>query len=199
MEENTDLKMEKASRSQEKQDENEGAHNLKTLHGSTTIKVEKIIRHPHYKKKGWVNDVALIQLATAINPSQKVKIISLPNDPIQEGQEGNYDCHTTGWGRTRGKKGSQAIVLQEVKIPIVGHKDCQRKWAMVHENEMICAGGNNAGTCRGDSGGPLACIEGGKWILRGVTSWGHKKCRTDFFSVYARVSTYVDWIKSKTK
>ena len=58
---------------------------------------------------------------------------------------------STGWGRTGNKKGSQAIVLQEAKMPVVSHKVCETKWHTYvrdHEDEMICAGGKKAGACR---------------------------------------------------
>ena len=41
------------------------------------------------------------------------------------------------------------------------------------------------------------CEEGGKWVLRGVVSWGHPKCLTNYYTVFARVSTFVDWINGK--
>ena len=47
------------------------------------------------------------------------------------------------------------------------------------------------------SGGPLVCEEKGSWILRGVTSWGHEKCKTDHYSVYTRVSFYISWIENQ--
>lgn len=50
---------------------------------------------------------------------------------------------------------------------------------------------------KGDSGGPFVCNEGGRWVLRGAVSWGHGKCRTDHYTVFARVSNFVDWIKQK--
>ena len=41
---------------------------------------------------------------------------------------------------------------------------------------MLCASGVSekgiVDTCQGDSGGPLSCAEDGRFVLRGVTSWG---------------------------
>ena len=63
---------------------------------------------------------------------------------------------------------------------------------------MVCAGAAGSSVCNGDSGGPLVCEENGKWVLRGVTSWvTSKACPVITYSVYARVGSYVDWVKSK--
>ena len=66
---------------------------------------------------------------------------------------------------------------------------------------MVCAGSgeaNQAGGCQGDSGGPLVCEEGGKWVLRGAVSWGNSKCRTTHYTVFARISNFLDWISHNT-
>ena len=60
---------------------------------------------------------------------------------------------------------------------------------------MICVGGVGSSLCNGDSGGPLSCLEGGKWVVRGAASWMTQlTCPGDAYSGYARVSSYVDWI-----
>ena len=42
---------------------------------------------------------------------------------------------------------------------------------------MICAGRSYGKTCRGDSGGPLICIDDDNQpMLTGITSWGHSDC-----------------------
>lgn len=40
----------------------------------------------------------------------------------------------------------------------------------------------------------------GQWILRGAVSWGDPKCRAGTtYSVFARISSFVDWIKTHIK
>ena len=64
---------------------------------------------------------------------------------------------------------------------------------------MICGGANGASACVGDSGGPLVCEEAGRWVLRGASSWvSGGRCPTYRFSVYARVSSFVNWVKEIT-
>lgn len=65
----------------------------------------------------------------------------------------------------------------------------------MHESSMVCVGGQGSSVCNGDSGGPLSCMEGGKWVVRGAASWvTSRTCPGNTYSVYARVSSYVNWI-----
>jgi len=64
---------------------------------------------------------------------------------------------------------------------------------------MICAGyaGGGRGTCSGDSGGPLACVDKGMktWRIIGLTSWAKVPCAgPDSPTIFTRVSAFVPWI-----
>ena len=85
--------------------------------------------------------------------------------------------------------------LQQAKVPVISHQQCSKRHT-VHERDMICIGGAGSSLCLGDSGGPLVCEEEGLWVLRGAASfvWG-ADCPVDKYSVYARVSSQIDWIK----
>ena len=110
--------------------------------------------------------------------------------------------YVTGWGRNVGG-GSAADILQQGMLPIASHAQGVKKNSYlvpVVKNKMVCAGSgviNNAGGCQGDSGGPFVCQEGGRWVLRGAVSWGNPMCKTDHYTVFARVSNYLDWISQK--
>ena len=65
----------------------------------------------------------------------------------------------------------------------------------MHERSMVCVGGKGSSICNGDSGGPLSCLEDGKWVVRGAASWiTSLTCPGNTYSVYARVSSHVKWI-----
>jgi secreted trypsin-like serine protease len=105
----------------------------------------------------------------------------------------------SGWGRTVAG-GPSANVLQKAVLPIAHFNHCSERYnrigIRVDYHSMLCAGGQGlSGACQGDSGGPLACLEGGKWTLRGVVSWGTKQCHTHHYSVFAKVSSFVTWMR----
>lgn len=69
---------------------------------------------------------------------------------------------------------------------------------------MICSGQFNAGTCSGDSGGPLSCLLSNapsensnadpRWTLYGLTSFAIGCAEEKYPSVAARVAYYRQWI-----
>ena len=108
-----------------------------------------------------------------------------------------------GWGKLR-VDGNTINKLQELKVPIVSRQVCKKRNqfnAHIVNDKMICAGYNNGvnygSGCHGDSGGPLACEQPDKsWKLYGVVSWGSPLCNgLDRYTVFTRVSKYIDWIK----
>ena len=51
------------------------------------------------------------------------------------------------------------------------------------------------GPPQGDSGGPLACQgKDGRWVLAGLTSYGIGCGWPGYYGIYARVSSFLDWI-----
>lgn len=70
---------------------------------------------------------------------------------------------------------------------------------------MLCAGVKAGGrdSCYGDSGGPLIATVAGRATQLGIVSWGEGpddadvKCgHADVYGVYARVSSFRDWIEA---
>ena len=101
-----------------------------------------------------------------------------------------------GWGRINPNNNALSPYLKQAAAPVASHSDCrQRNGGFVDESSMVCVGGEGSSVCNGDSGGPLSCMEGGKWVVRGAASWvTSRTCPGSTYSVYARVSSYVNWI-----
>lgn len=97
-----------------------------------------------------------------------------------------------GWGHVTGQPKLSPMVLQEVELPIQEPFKCPGIDPLL----QMCAGGEGASGCTGDSGGPLSCFDNGVWVLDGITSFGRRDCFPLQPSVYTRVSSFVDWIDS---
>ena len=96
-----------------------------------------------------------------------------------------------------------ADTLQEVELPIISSKECQRRTklqSLYHVTDnMFCAGYDRGGrdACLGDSGGPLMCADFGRWFLYGITSNGHGCARANKPGVYTKISKYLKWIHTQ--
>ncbi|XP_044609629.1 myeloblastin isoform X2 [Equus asinus] len=129
------------------------------------------------------NDVLLLQLDRPATLNDQVAVAQLP----EQNQEVPQDtrCLAMGWGRL-GTREPLPRVLQELNVTVV---------AFLCRPHNLCTfvPRRRAGICFGDSGGPLIC----NGVLQGVDSFVIRACATthhpDFF---ARVSLYVDWIRS---
>lgn len=63
---------------------------------------------------------------------------------------------------------------------------------------MRCAGrvGQSQGSCKGDSGGPLACERDGRWYVAGVTSWSDGGCMNEGDpGVFSDTLYFRDWVE----
>ena len=60
---------------------------------------------------------------------------------------------------------------------------------------MICAGGDQVDSCKGDDGGPLVINVGDRLTLAGITSWRYGCGVTGSPGVYTKVANYIDWIE----
>ncbi|XP_014369314.2 transmembrane protease serine 12 [Papilio machaon] len=128
-------------------------------------------------------------------------------DPFIEDDNGidvKDECYTTGWGRDQ-TNGSLTDVLLEAEVPILPLNICRDRYSLSLplNDGHLCAGSTDGstGACVGDSGGPLQCRSGGsggrvggRWELRGLTSFGSGCARRGVPDVYTNVAHYVAWI-----
>uniref|UniRef100_A0A3B5M4M6 Peptidase S1 domain-containing protein n=1 Tax=Xiphophorus couchianus TaxID=32473 RepID=A0A3B5M4M6_9TELE len=153
----------------------------------------QIIVHPDYNSNTNDNDVALVQLFSAVTFTNYVRPVCLAADGSVF--PSGLDCWVTGWG-TLSYDISQT--LQEVDVPIVSNSQCSASYSTL-TNNMLCAGLTNGGkdSCQGDSGGPLVTKNGTVWVQAGVVSYGNGCAQPGYPGVYARISNYQTWINSQ--
>jgi len=164
----------------------------------------RAFHHPDWMRPSQLNhDIALIELDRPAKFNAHVQPICLPKkgEQVPVGKK----CYITGWGQyTIGQGGPPAQVLKQSPLNVVSKSKCTnlntRKMGIKVTDEMLCAGYGpnypNSG-CHGDSGGPFVCQDNGKWVLQGSVSWGSGYCDTsEGYTVFARMSQFIDWINS---
>lgn len=135
-------------------------------------------------------DWALVRLQTSFN---------LPTLQLVAGTAYNGGTFTVaGWGATS-EGGAQQRFLMKADVPYLTDFTCKSAYGSSYiSSEMICAGYTSGGidACQGDSGGPLFRRDASnRWVLVGITSWGHGCARSGYPGVYTQVSTFAQKIQ----
>lgn len=174
------------------------------------VKVLEVVKHPAYdlSEVGLpLNDVALLRIEDNEVISKldfdQITFVAKPGSPVL--LSGTM-ATVMGWGAKCESFFCQALTpdsLRAVEVPIVEDADAMADTSYgpyFKEGMMLAAGFNSGGkdSCQGDSGGPLFVHNGAKNVLVGVVSAGAGCARENYYGLYARVTTYVDWIKETT-
>ncbi|KAL2091015.1 hypothetical protein ACEWY4_013278 [Coilia grayii] len=176
-----------------------GEHDLNSDSGrEQIISVSRVYIHSGWNSasvaKGY--DIALLRLSSEATLNSYVQLATLP--PSGQILPNANPCYITGWGRTS-TGGSLSAKLKQASLPIVDHQTCSSSswWGSTVKTTMVCAGGYAESGCNGDSGGPLNCSVGGRYVVHGVTSFvSSSGCNTTRKpTVFTRVSAYIGWIE----
>ncbi|XP_061397820.1 trypsin zeta-like [Musca vetustissima] len=166
--------------------------NFQVGNNGVMVPVKEIIMHENYDPERYDNDIAILVLASPLPLNGfTIRSIELIDDAPAPGSETTI----TGWGAVW-EGGPTHHYLQEVKIPVVSHEDCNYDYGGLITEKMFCAGLRGVGgkdACQGDSGGPLTIRN----KLAGVVSWGAGCARPEYPGVYANVWTLKSWILEK--
>lgn len=101
-----------------------------------------------------------------------------------------------GWGVLNFGDTVSSATLNELGVRRLDISACHGYEGM-SEADQICAGYPEGihNSCSGDSGGPLIARDGPTgYLLVGVVSFGRGCAEPGYPGVYARLSTYRDWI-----
>lgn len=174
-----------------------GEHDLNDRTTGARYKVSQIYMHEDYDSVATNNDIAILELETAITNVSPIK----PLTPELEASLKVGDLLTVmGWGNMSVTDDpSFPTVLQEVQVGLYDREKCNTAYNGGITDVMLCAGFEVGGkdSCQGDSGGPLVINKNGEWYQAGVVSFGDGCGLPDIPGVYARVSKFQDWIKQK--
>jgi hypothetical protein len=152
---------------------------------------------PGSKVKPPEGDIGLLRINTNITG---VNFPSLANTSIGKKINDKTPLILMGWGYDQNKKLADTLRFSRLTLQ---DARSQRDWSGYFNIKTMISAGKYikdekkwSGSCNGDSGGPLLADLGGLTYVVGVTSWGHKQCRTEIPSVFSRVSYYQRDIKA---
>ncbi|AAZ27366.1 S1 family peptidase [Colwellia psychrerythraea] len=173
-----------------------GEHNLKDRTTGVRYKVAQIYMHEDYDSVATNNDIAILELETAITNVTPIKPLTVELESLLK----TGDLLTVmGWGNLSVDDQSFPTVLHKVDVALFDRDKCNAAYGGGLTEQMLCAGFELGGkdSCQGDSGGPLVINKNGEWYQAGVVSFGEGCAVAGFPGVYARVSKFLDWIKEK--
>ncbi|CAI5724719.1 unnamed protein product [Peronospora farinosa] len=164
------------------------------------IEISSIHGHPNYNNKSYVNNFAVLKLAKEVQDDIKPLKLAIPVTKIQPGMWGKV----MGWGSSVAY-GPFSEVLLKLDQQLMSDEDCQiRIGITAFDMTYMCAGGEaNKSPCTGDAGGPLIFEnpEGdGDDVLIGLVTKSMYPCGAEGYpTLYSRVSSVYDWIKTTIK
>ncbi|XP_046549854.1 trypsin-1-like [Haliotis rubra] len=165
------------------------------------LNVNSFEMHENYSTQTTANDVAILKVDpidfNAISNTAPACLATA--DYAMTGQ----DCTVVGFGATSfGGQQPDNYLLQEVSVPTFDGNTCVADQNVLVEmtdpNNQVCAGQAGKDSCQGDSGGPLYCQQKGRQVLTGVVSYGTNCGQDGYPVVYAKVSSYADWIAARS-
>jgi trypsin len=155
------------------------------------IAVTRIIMHPAFSKDTGKNDIAILELGTALPP---------PFATISARKSADPNVGTLAQVAALDFQ-SQSGSLLQTAVPIADDAACAARYGGKFEpDRTICAGfeGGGATACpgTGSAGGPLVLHGAGRKYQIGIVSMAEDCSKPGAaYGFYTRVSFYADWIR----
>ncbi|KAJ0176010.1 hypothetical protein K1T71_008184 [Dendrolimus kikuchii] len=180
-----------------------GAHSLydRYENGRRIVNVADIVIHPSWDPESFANDIALLKLANFIQLTDTIDVVRLPYLSIVSSNFAGMGATASGWGIAAEGVTFVSPTLRERLMTVMTDTLCNTTFFNQLPNNIICGFSENAGTCKGDNGGPMTIFlnSTGETILVGVTSFiSTSGCNDELPSVFTRVQRYLSWISDIT-
>lgn len=149
-----------------------------------------------------VNDLKIVEISNTDKRLGQIAVTvnSNPDLPIDGGT-----MYVSGYGRLS-SGGEIANHLRTAAVPIVPFVQCRPRYFDLQRDGNICAGSSTTDSCQGDSGGALwgftprnesSPVSASPITIYGVVSYGQGCANAFAPGVYARLSTFNDWIQNE--
>ncbi|XP_073898190.1 transmembrane protease serine 11D [Castor canadensis] len=173
---------------------------ISTIFPRLRARIRSILVHNNYRPATHENDIAVVQLSTAVTFTKNIHRVCLP-EATQNIVPGST-AYVIGWGSLT--YGSNTVSdLRQGQVQIISNNVCNasNSYNGAVLPGMLCAGlpTGEVDACQGDSGGPLVQEDPRRlWFILGIVSWGYQCGIPNRPGVYTQVPTYRDWIKQQT-
>lgn len=166
-------------------------------------RIAKEVRpHKHFTTPDDIdNDIAVLHLNKPFVFTKYIQSICLDSGNQKVSKTG---CFASGWGAESNENQGLSQFLKKVPMDQVDNEICEKQLRIATKRDnfllsknFICAGGKEFDLCVGDSGAPLVCPSGDKFVLTGLSSYG-VSCFTETPGVYTSVAKYVEWIHDQS-
>lgn len=187
---------------------NDGRHQAQTFevvfgsqflfHGGLRIFANGILVHPLYHARTLANDVAILRLSRPVTFSNTIRPIKLPTGAYRNMDFTGVWAKASGYGRYSDLTNTNVnTVVRHTFLHTIPLNSCRAIYGNMVLDSNICTNGHGGvGICQGDSGGPLTVNVAGEDMLIGISSFvAYDGCELGFPSVFARVTSFVDWIE----
>ncbi|HKE14301.1 MAG TPA: trypsin-like serine protease [Kofleriaceae bacterium] len=180
-----------------------GIDRLSDTPNGQAAEVDKVIPFPGFTDPTAGKDVSLLHLAQPLELDgvRTAPIAIADAEAVALGlTDPDVVSTVSGWGTLTEGGGQLPDELQAVEVPIVSTEEAQAAYPdVIITADQIGAGIIDDGgkdSCQGDSGGPLIVpdAEGSGFLLAGVVSWGEGCAEPNAPGMYARVSSFADFI-----
>lgn len=168
------------------------------FHGGVRVSVSSIAIFPTYDSRTLANDIAMLYLPVHVPFSAEIQPITLPSGPLLEMNYYNEQVLAAGYGRYSDTTNPTTMTMaRNVLLHVIPLQKCRSFYGQLVQDSNICTNGyGGVGICQGDSGGPLTINHQGQQVLIGVSSFvARDGCELQFPSAFARVSSYINWIR----
>ncbi|XP_061383962.1 trypsin eta-like [Danaus plexippus] len=160
---------------------------VRDAEGTPRSRVLDIVRHPLYNESSKEHDIALLRLQLYLDDITWLNVLPYSSFGISGG------CVFYGYGYYDEKE-VPSQTLRAAALELMSLDKCTEllgKYVAPEPNSgMLCASGNGADACLGDSGGPLICA--GK--LQGLSSYGLTCSKHGLPGVYTSIGAHLHWI-----
>nr|CAD7412122.1 unnamed protein product [Timema cristinae] len=167
--------------------------------GSVTQTLRSALIHGSYNPVTVANDIALLQLTSAVASTSFIAPVRLPSYSQASNSFAGSGARVSGFGRISSGNSNVSPNLLFADVSIIANSECAKQFSGILSSNICTLGSNGRSPCNGDSGGPLVIQEAdGIFTEVGIVSFGAENCPADVPGAFVRVTSFLQWISTNS-